>query len=137
MALNLPLYLGEDNGAKIVRVGPENSQVTTAGGTEQVLGSFECYAIAPAGAVGDVVFWGLSVTMGSSAGFSCTITPIIDGIEQAAVVFNAAVGGLKVCQVQLRRRGTYIGFRFNLTARPGWVDILASDAHFVSVRETP
>lgn len=126
-------YVGEANGARIIRNGIGLTQV--GDGPYQV--DFETWDIVPAGEMGDVSFRSIDVSLKVGNGYSLGITPILDGVALAEQQFSGAGTGQVQAQAFIAERGTRIAARVRTLALAGDVEILDVSAAFWVLRRSP
>jgi hypothetical protein len=132
------LYVGEASGARILRYGIGYSQI---GDSYQL--DVQTLPLRPAGDVGDVVFRTIDVLLRHVLGYDVEITPIVDGVPQAAQTFSggAPPGGLleEVVPVQayVGKRGNAIAARVMSRTLLGETEVVDVSASFSIVRQTP
>jgi hypothetical protein len=126
------LYLGEADGARILRVGVGISQL----GDDYQL-DLTTWDLVPAGDVGDCGFRSIDVAILASNSYDIGITPIVDGVEQDEQEFTGSGSGEFQLQAFLALRGARIAARVRTLSRAGDIEIHSVSASFVILRKSP
>lgn len=86
------LFYGEADGARVIALSNDLTQVTEDG-TEEVLMAVEYHELWPAGSAGDVILRELTPIVRTNNGATYRVTPIVDGVVQTpqAVTVTGAV----------------------------------------------
>lgn len=126
-------YVGESGGNRILALG--GGLITQVGTSYQVVA--ETWPVSPAGPAGDVLFRLISVAFECTGGYYVQVTPIVDGVAQAAQVFSGGDTGRVIVQAYVAVRGTAIAARFETLARYGPVTLLDMSWSGTILRQTP
>lgn len=131
------VYLGESNGARIIKLaGTALTQIKTAG-SENVLLDIETHDLVPMGEAGDSVFRMVIVTVKYSNGFYIRVTPKVDGVDLQQQDFSLQGSGTFACEAFAVSRGARISARVQQLSRAGDLELVNVRAAFKPIREVP
>jgi hypothetical protein len=131
------VFLGESNGARIIRLaGAALTQIKTAG-SEDVLLDVETWDLVPMGEAGDCVFRMVIVTVKYSNGFSVEITPKVDDVALPAQSFSQQGSGTFPCEAYVASRGAKLSVRVRQLARTGDLELVNIKTAYLPIREVP
>lgn len=132
----MPLYVGESDGGRVIKLGTGLTQITT-GGTESVLPVWETWDFLPATESGDSIFRNVIVTVEYSAGYSIRVTPYVDGAALTAQDFSGAGAGTVDCQAFVVSRGARLRVRVEALTRTGTLEVVNVRVGYQSLRLAP
>ena len=130
------LYVGEQSGARILRMGTGLTQITSAG-SESVLPVWETWELIPAGDVGDCLFRSVDLTVKHTNGYSIDVTPMVDGEELTTQRFTGSGSDVAEIQAFISERGNRVAVRAEAVTRTGDLELQQAEAAFSVIRETP
>jgi len=127
------LYLGEADGARILRYGVGIAQV----GDDYQLEA-ETWELIPAGEMGDCVFRSVGVSFEYTNGYHIGITPIVDGVELPESTFTGSGSGIDgQAQAFVRHRGTQLAVRVRTLSRTGDLRLMNIQVSYSPLRQWP
>lgn len=132
----MPLYVGESDGGRVIKLGTGLTQITTAG-TESVLPVWETWDFLPATEAGDNVFRNIIVTIEYSNGYLIRVTPYVDGTALTAQDFSGSGAGTMDCQAFVAARGARLKVRVEALARTGSLEVVNIRVGYKSLRLAP
>lgn len=137
----MSLFLGEAQGARIIRTNVGVTDIT-ADGVADVLLEVETHDLYPAGETADLIFRSVDLAVRSDQGYSVDVTPVVDGVALGTQSFNApapvaGTDGVAEAQAFIAARGTRLAVQITQTHAAGDVEVLDASAAWQLIRQTP
>lgn len=131
------VYLGESNGARLIRLGGAALQQITTGGLIDVLLDVGTWPFVPLGQAGDSVFRMLLATVRYTNGFSIRITPTVDGVDLPSQDFGLAGAATFCCEAPIVSRGAQVSARVQQLSRTGDLELIDVAVAYAPIRLVP
>jgi hypothetical protein len=132
----MPLYVGESDGGRVIKLGTGLTQITTDA-TESVLPVWETWDFLPTTESGDTVFRNIIVTVSYSNGYLIRVTPYMDGTALTAQDFSGSGAGTMDCQAFVAARGARLKVKVEALARTGELEMVNIRVGYKPLRLAP